>query len=113
MTRFRRTTPVQSLVSVTVDGRAMELPEGETLAAALLVGGIGRFSDSVRVGEPRGPLCLMGSCFQCVAEIDGTPVTAEVYEEMCRSYDTGVAEFLDLSFVKPNILGNTRMLLTL
>ena len=46
-------------------------------------------------------------------EIDGTPVTAEVYEEMCRSYDTGVAEFLDLSFVKPNILGNTRMLLTL
>jgi amino-acid N-acetyltransferase len=47
------------------------------------------------------------------AEIDGTPVTAEVYEEMCRSYDTGVAEFLDLSYVKPNILGNTRMLLTL
>ncbi|WP_085980878.1 amino-acid N-acetyltransferase [Mycolicibacterium chubuense] len=47
------------------------------------------------------------------AEIDGTPVTAEVYDEMCRSYDTGVAEFLDLSYVKPNILGNTRMLLTL
>lgn len=43
-------------------------------------------------------------------EIEGTPVTAEVYEEMCRSYDTGVAEFLDLSYVKPNILGNTRML---
>ncbi len=47
------------------------------------------------------------------AEIDGTPVTAEVYEEMCRSYDIGVAEFLDLSYVKPNILGNTRMLLVL
>ena len=46
-------------------------------------------------------------------EIEGTPVTAEVYAEMCRSYDTGVAEFLDLSYVKPNILGNTRMLLTL
>ena len=46
-------------------------------------------------------------------EIEGTPVTAEVYEEMCRSYDTGVAEFLDLSYVKPNILGNTRMLLVL
>ncbi len=45
--------------------------------------------------------------------IEGTPVTAEVYEEMCRSYDTGVAEFLDLSFVKPNTLGNTRMLATL
>lgn len=47
------------------------------------------------------------------AEIEGTPVTAEVYEEMCRSYDTGVAEFLDLSYVKPNILGNSRMLLVL
>ena len=46
-------------------------------------------------------------------EIEGTPVTAEVYEEMCRSYDIGVAEFLDLSYVKPNILGNTRMILTL
>ncbi|WP_082520986.1 amino-acid N-acetyltransferase [Rhodococcus sp. Leaf278] len=47
------------------------------------------------------------------AEIEGTPVTAEVYAEMCRSYDTGVAEFLDLSYVKPNTLGNTRMLLSL
>jgi amino-acid N-acetyltransferase len=47
------------------------------------------------------------------AEIEGTPVTAEVYEEMRRSYDVGVAEFLDLSYVKPNILGNTRMLLLL
>jgi amino-acid N-acetyltransferase len=47
------------------------------------------------------------------SEIEGTPVTAEVYEEMCRSYDTGVAEFLDLSYVKPNILGNSRMLLIL
>jgi amino-acid N-acetyltransferase len=47
------------------------------------------------------------------AEIAGTPVTAEVYEEMCRSYDAGVAEFLDLSYVKPNTLGNTRMLANL
>ncbi|MDR3664341.1 MAG: amino-acid N-acetyltransferase [Mycobacterium sp.] len=46
-------------------------------------------------------------------EIEGTPVTPEVYEEMCRSYDTGVAEFLDLSYVKPNTLGNSRMLVTL
>jgi amino-acid N-acetyltransferase len=46
-------------------------------------------------------------------EIEGTPVTAEVFEEMCRSYDIGVAEFLDLSYVKPNILGNTRMLVLL
>ncbi len=47
------------------------------------------------------------------AEIEGTPVEHTVYEEMRRSYDAGVAEFLDLSYVKPNTLGNTRMLLTL
>lgn len=46
-------------------------------------------------------------------EISGTPVSPEVYELMRRSYDPGVAEFLDLPYVKPNILGNTRMLLTL
>jgi len=42
--------------------------------------------------------------------IDGTPVTHEVYEELLRSYDEGVAEFLDLERVKPNTLGNTRMI---
>jgi amino-acid N-acetyltransferase len=45
--------------------------------------------------------------------IDGTPVSHEVYEELLRSYDEGVAEFLDLDRVKPNTLGNTRMLLHL
>lgn len=45
--------------------------------------------------------------------ISGTPVEAEVYAEMRRSYDEGVAEFLDLEYVKPNTLGNTRMLLHL
>lgn len=42
--------------------------------------------------------------------IDGTPVEPEVYAELLRSHDEGVAEFLDLARVKPNTLGNTRML---
>lgn len=45
--------------------------------------------------------------------IQGTPVQGRVYEELLRSYDEGVAEFLDLERVKPNTLGNTRMLLHL
>jgi amino-acid N-acetyltransferase len=44
-------------------------------------------------------------------EIDGTPVSHDVYEQMRRSYDAGVAEFLDLAYVRPNTLGNARMLL--
>jgi amino-acid N-acetyltransferase len=43
-------------------------------------------------------------------EIQGTPVEPDVYAQLLKSYDSGVAEFLDLESVKPNTLGNTRML---
>jgi amino-acid N-acetyltransferase len=46
-------------------------------------------------------------------EIAGQATTPEVYTELLQSYDDGVAEFLDLDRVKPNTLGNTRMLLRL
>lgn len=46
-------------------------------------------------------------------EIDGAPVPPPVYEQLLRSYDEGVAEFLGLERVKPNTLGNSRMLLHL
>ena len=43
-------------------------------------------------------------------EIQGAPVEPEIYAQLLRSYDEGIAEFLDLESVKPNTLGNTRML---
>ncbi|MFC5723727.1 amino-acid N-acetyltransferase [Streptomyces gamaensis] len=46
-------------------------------------------------------------------EIGETPVDRDVYSELLRSYDEGVAEFLGLERVKPNTLGNSRMLLQL
>jgi amino-acid N-acetyltransferase len=45
--------------------------------------------------------------FEPVAD---TPVEPEVYAELVRSHDDGIAEFLDLARVKQNTLGNTRML---
>jgi amino-acid N-acetyltransferase len=45
--------------------------------------------------------------FEPIAE---APVDARVYEQLLQSGDEGVAEFLDLERVKPNTLGNTRML---
>jgi amino-acid N-acetyltransferase len=42
--------------------------------------------------------------------IEDTPVDASTYSELLLSGDEGVAEFLDLERVKPNTLGNTRML---
>ncbi|MFM8633077.1 MAG: amino-acid N-acetyltransferase [Candidatus Nanopelagicus sp.] len=43
-------------------------------------------------------------------EIQGAPVDPEIYTQLLRSYDEGIAELLDLESVKPNTLGNTRML---
>ena len=44
------------------------------------------------------------------ADMGTETVAPEVYAELVRSPDEGVAEFLDLARVKPNTLGNTRML---
>lgn len=41
---------------------------------------------------------------------DQSAVDPAVYSELLRSADEGVAEFLDLARVKPNTLGNTRMI---
>jgi amino-acid N-acetyltransferase len=46
-------------------------------------------------------------------EIDDTPIDVDVYAQLLQSYDEGVAEFLGLERVKPNTLGNHRMLATL
>ena len=46
-------------------------------------------------------------------QIDGVPIDHDVFAQILQSYDEGVAEFLDLERVKPNTLGNSRMLLTL
>ncbi len=45
--------------------------------------------------------------FQAIEE---RPVSFEVYEALLQSRDEGVAEMLGLERVKPNTLGNTRML---
>ena len=43
-------------------------------------------------------------------DIEGAPVDPEVYQQLLRSYDEGIAELLDLESSKPNTLGNTRMM---
>ena len=43
-------------------------------------------------------------------EIADTAVDKDTYDALLQSYDEGIAEFLDLEQVKPNTLGNTRMI---
>ncbi|MBB5689786.1 succinate dehydrogenase/fumarate reductase-like Fe-S protein [Roseomonas alkaliterrae] len=60
-------------MSVLVEGRAVAVPEGASAAAAMLLAGLIATRESAVSGAPRGPLCLMGVCFDCLAEIDGVP----------------------------------------
>lgn len=65
--------PEAELFSIRVNGRAIEVRAGVSVAAALLHAGIPcRTSVS---GEPRAPLCGMGICFECAATVDGIPLT--------------------------------------
>ncbi len=65
--------PASETVTITFEGRAIEVPAGISVAAALLVGGVDNFRSSVVAGTPRGPYCMMGVCFECLVEIDGVP----------------------------------------
>ncbi|MBI3181083.1 MAG: (2Fe-2S)-binding protein [Myxococcales bacterium] len=60
-------------VEILVGDRALTAFEGETVAVALLAAGIRHFRTSPVLGEPRGPYCGMGICFDCVLTIDGIP----------------------------------------
>lgn len=57
---------------IVVDGRHVSVLSGRTVAVVLLDLGVSGFRKSVS-GEPRGPVCGMGVCFECRVTIDGIP----------------------------------------
>lgn len=59
-------------VRIRVDGRPLDVPADVTLAAALVGAGVWALRRSV-TGEPRGPVCGMGICFECRVTVNGTP----------------------------------------
>ena len=61
-----------SSFEILVDGRAIRARVSQTVAAALWNAGIARLRTST-IGQPRGPLCAMGICFECRVTIDGEP----------------------------------------
>ena len=67
------------LVEIIVDGEPLRVPADATLAAALLSAGRWTFRRSVR-GEPRGPVCGMGVCFECGVIVNGVPHTRACLE---------------------------------
>lgn len=58
------------MLRVSVNGQALDVPQGTTVAAAVSQAGRDFLRRSVS-GERRGPLCGMGICFECRVTIDG------------------------------------------
>lgn len=58
-------------VRITLDGRPLDSPDGAALTTALLAAGRWRLGDHAVTGEPRGPWCGMGVCFECELTVDG------------------------------------------
>ena len=57
-------------MTVIADGESLRVPVGISVAAALFDAGVSSFRRSVS-GESRGPLCGMGTCYECRVTIDG------------------------------------------
>ena len=71
---YRRLEPLDGpSVTLEIEGRAVTVPAGESVAAAMLVEGFAAFRETPVSQTPRGPFCMMGACFDCLVEIDGVP----------------------------------------
>ncbi len=57
-------------VTVVVNGAAVTVPAGSMVSTAVAAAAVSAYRRSV-LGEPRGPLCGMGICFECRVTIDG------------------------------------------
>ena len=66
---FQRSEPTDCVILW--NGAEVPARAGEPLAAALLAAGITRFRETLLSDAPRGPLCMMGACFDCVVSVDG------------------------------------------
>lgn len=62
---------MSSAVSLTVNGSQVSVPAGATVAVAMMIAG--QPCRTSVTGEPRGPLCGMGICFECRARVNGIP----------------------------------------
>ncbi len=60
-------------VKLLVNGKEVLAYRGETLLAALMAAGYKKLKKSPIYHESRGPLCGMGTCFECIVTVNGIP----------------------------------------
>jgi predicted molibdopterin-dependent oxidoreductase YjgC len=68
---FARLPDEREVVTILVDGSPVAARAGDSVAAALLGAGVQAFRSTPVSRAPRGPFCMMGTCFDCVVTIDG------------------------------------------
>ena len=61
---------MNDVFTVHIDGKPVAVSSGAMVSTAVAAAGIDFFRRSV-TGQPRGPLCGMGVCFECRVTIDG------------------------------------------
>jgi predicted molibdopterin-dependent oxidoreductase YjgC len=66
-------SPRSKAVTLEFEGRTLQAAKGSTVAAALLLQGVGPFRSTPVNSSPRAPFCMMGVCFECLVEVDGKP----------------------------------------
>ena len=72
-----------STVTVVINGRSIAVPQGESVAAAVLVENIGFTRTTPVKQQPRAPFCMMGVCFDCLMVIDGVPNQQACMVQVC------------------------------
>jgi D-hydroxyproline dehydrogenase subunit gamma len=58
-------------LTIWFDGQAVPARSGDSVAVALLAAGVTTTRSTPVSGAPRGPFCMMGVCFDCLAVVDG------------------------------------------
>lgn len=58
-------------VTLSVNGKEIHAYKGETILAALMAAGYKTLKKSPLKQNPRGALCGMGVCFECIVTVNG------------------------------------------
>ena len=71
---FKRLFPIDDeTVTLTVEDKPVTVAASDSVAAAVYAAGFDHFRESSISNTPRAPYCMMGVCFECLVEIDGSP----------------------------------------
>ncbi len=60
-------------VRIVFEGETVVAQRGDSVAAAVVAAGHLQTRSTPVSGAPRGPFCMMGTCFECLMEINGAP----------------------------------------